>query len=139
VLKAFDVVFPNLGKIRFTSGYAHFLIRTGNLFVEELKLMNSIASVVFEGKMGLRKKDLDLDVKFSVSPLGLKEKTFVSKLISGGVMMVGEQIWKAKITGTLKKPVATAEFLSIFQPVKDLLKFPLSPFQNKEDGKKSSK
>ena len=140
VLSVFEPILPKLGKIRFKSGYARFFIRTGNLFVDELKLMSSIASVVYKGKMGLRKKDLDLDVHFSVRPLGLNDKTFLSKLISGGFSMAGEQIWKAKITGTLKKPVATPLYFSVLQPVKDILEIPFQLFQKKqpEEAKKNN-
>jgi hypothetical protein len=132
VLRVFGPIFPNLGKIKFKSGYANFFISSGNLFVKELKMMSSVVRIECNGKMGLEKKDLDLDLHFTVSPLGLKEKTLLSKIISGGLIKAEEQLWKAKISGTLKKPEITPLYFSVLQPVKEVLRIPFRPFQKKE-------
>lgn len=133
VLKIFEPI-SNLGKIRVESGTAHYFIRSGDLFIQDLKMMSPTLMMKFTGKMDLKDKNLDIDLHASVKPLGLKDKTFLSKLISGGLMMAGDQIWKAKISGTLKKPVITPLFFSALQPVKNLLE---KPFQSLKKNKKN--
>jgi hypothetical protein len=132
VLKVFKPI-SNLSKIRLKSGTAHYYVRYGDLLVQELKMMSPTLMMECNGKMGLEEKNLDLDLHASVRPFGLKDKTFLARLLSGGLTMAGDQIWKAKISGTFKKPVITPTVLPVLQPVKDVLRIPFRPFQKKEN------
>lgn len=131
ILDVFQKVLPSLGNIQLTSGSARLLVCSGMLWAQEIRLVSSVVILVAEGKMGLRKKDLDLLVSLTLKPAGLNDKTFLSKLISGSLMVAGQQVWRARVEGDLNHPEVTPLFLSVFKPIKDLLKAPFKVFKRK--------
>lgn len=129
VLKAFKAVFPSLGSVRFTSCKAHFFVGAGILHLDEFKMLSSVMVMKIKGTLNLLQKSLNFHLMLSLKPGGLKDKTFLSKVITSGLMVSGQQVWQIKIGGTFENPEVTPLFLSIFDPVKELIKSPLRLFK----------
>lgn len=122
ILGIFEKMFPGLGNIQFTSGSVNYWMEGGMLYVDQLRLVSSVLVMEGSGKMNLLNQKIDGHMAVSLNLTGPKDKTLVSKIISTGLMTVGEQLWKVKIRGTMKNPEFEPEFLSVLEPVKDLLK-----------------
>jgi hypothetical protein len=122
ILGIIEKVFPGLGNIQFTSGSVNYWMEGGTLYIDQLRLVSSVLVMEGEGKMNLLNQKIDGHMAVSLNLMGPKDKTLLSKILSSGLMVVGEQIWKVKIRGTMKNPEFESEFLSVLEPVKDLFK-----------------
>ncbi|MBI1871139.1 MAG: hypothetical protein HYS07_08105 [Chlamydiae bacterium] len=132
VLKVFEIIFPGLGDVRFSSCIANFFVTDGKMIVDDLTMTSSVVVIKMTGEIGLKEKDLNLHVVFSLKPAGLKDKTFLSKVVTAGLIVTGSQVWKAEIRGTLEHPVATPVFFPLIRPVTDLFTNPFKQFKKKE-------
>lgn len=121
ILSIIEKVLPGLASVQFTSGSVDYWMESGILHIDQLRLVSSALVMEGRGTMNLLNQKIDGQMAVTLNVMGPKEKTLLAKVISSGLMTVGKQIWKVKVRGTLKKPEFDSEFLSIFEPVKDLL------------------